>query len=223
MNAAERALEYIHDGSVVGLGTGRAATAFIRALGGRVQDGLKVRGVPTSRTSAELARQLGIPLTSLEEVEAIDVDVDGADEVDPHLNLIKGRGGALVREKVVAAASRLFVVVVTGRDKLVDQLGSHGDLPIEVIPFALSFCRRRLAEFGCKPRPRTNPDGSLFVTDNQNHILDCMIDPIPDPEGLELAIRSIPGVVGTGLFLGMAHAVLIEDGGAVEVRERHPL
>jgi ribose 5-phosphate isomerase A len=222
MSVADRALQYIQDGHVVGLGTGRAATAFIRALGERVQAGLKVRGVPTSQASADLAEQLGIPLATLDEIDTIDVAVDGADEVDPRLDLIKGLGGALVREKIVAAAARQFLVVVTGTDKLVPTLGARGILPVEVVPFALPFCRRRLDLLGCRPEQRLR-DGRPYVTDNGNLILDCHIGPIAEADRLEQAILAIPGIIDTGLFLGMAHAVLIEDGDQVHVRERHPM
>jgi ribose 5-phosphate isomerase A len=215
---AERALEMIPGGAVVGLGSGRAATAFIHALGERVQQGLRVRGVATSQASAELARQLGIPLTTLEEVDAIDIDVDGADEVDPGCNLIKGYGGALVREKIVAAASRQLAILV-GAEKLVPVLGSRGILPVEVVSFGLPMCRRRLAALGCLPEPRTRA-GKLFVTDNGNAILDCHVSPIDRPAELELAIRAIPGVVGTGLFLGMANVVLVQEGQTVKVMRR---
>lgn len=218
--SARRALELVSDGSVIGLGTGHAATGFIVALGDRVRHGLRVRGVATSETTANLARQLGIPLTTLDEVDAIDVDVDGADEVDPRLDLIKGYGGALVREKIVAAAARRVVILV-GPEKLVPVLGSHGKLPVEVVPFALASCRRALAALGCPAVPRTS-DGKLLVTDNCNHILDCHIAPLVDPHELEASIRQIPGVVGTGLFLSMACTVLIEREDGVEVRERAP-
>lgn len=209
MTIYERALEYIRDGFAVGLGSGRAATQFVKLLGARVQGGFQVRGVPTSSATADLARQLGIPLVSLEEGMPLDVTVDGADEVDPQLNLIKGFGRALVREKIVAAASRKLVILV-GRNKLVNKLGQRGMLPVEVVPFALPLCRRRLTDLGCQPVPYTK-DGSLFVTNNGNHILDCGIDLIADPVKLEADIRAIPGVVGTGLFLGMADIVLIGD------------
>ena len=209
MTIYERALEFICDGSTVGLGSGRAATDFVKLLGTRVQGGFQVRGVPASRTTAKLATQLGIPLVSLEDALPLDVAVDGADEVDPHLNLIKGFGRALVREKIVAAASKKLVILV-GRNKLVSKLGQRGKLPVEVVPFGLPLCRRRLLDLGCVPVPYTK-DGSLFVTDNGNHILDCGIQLLADPVELEAEIRAIPGVVGTGLFLGMADTVLIGD------------
>lgn len=215
---AERALQLISDGSVVGLGTGHAATAFIHALGERVRAGLRVRGIPTSQVSADLAGRLGIPLTTFEEVESIDVDVDGADEVDPRCDLIKGYGGALLREKIVAAASRRLVILV-GEEKLVPALGSHGKLPVEVVPFGLAPCRRRLEALGCTPELRVH-DGKPFVTDNGNYTLDCRVAPLDRPAELERAIRDVPGVVGTGLFLGMADTVLIQRGGTVEVQQR---
>jgi ribose 5-phosphate isomerase A len=220
VTVAERALDYLQHGHVVGLGTGRTATLFIHALADRVKAGLQVRGVASSRASADLAERLGIPLTTLDEVETIDVTVDGADEVDPRLNLIKGRGGALVREKIVAASARQFVVVV-GDDKLVPVLGARGMLPVEVVPFALGFCRRRLTEIGCQPEPR-QAGGALYLTDNGNPILDCRIDAISDPDELDRLIRAIPGVVGNGLFLGMAHVVLVQEGDIVRVMERQP-
>lgn len=220
MNVSQRALEFVQEGDVVGLGTGRAAAAFVEALGLRVRDGLPVRGVPTSRATEEQARRLGIPLVGLEAVDAIDVTVDGADEVDPRLDLIKGYGGALVREKVVAAASRRLVILV-GPEKLVPVLGARGRLPVEVLPFALPFCRERLRALGCDGAPR-DADGSPFVTDNGNRILDCKIAPIEDPAALDAAIRAVPGVVGTGLFVGMASAVLVEGETDARLRVENP-
>ncbi len=217
---AQRALEYVNDGDVVGLGTGRAATAFVQALGARYRDGLRVRGIPTSKATADLATQLGIPLVSLDEVAHIDVTVDGADEVDPQLNLIKGYGAALVREKIVAAASKRMIVLV-GTEKLVPVLGTRGKLPVEVVPFGAAFCRRRLTDMGYPATLRL--DGSTpLVSDNGNSILDCQVRAIADPEQLERSIVAIPGVVGTGLFLGMAEIILIEDGQTVQVRQRPP-
>jgi ribose 5-phosphate isomerase A len=215
---AQRALEFVPDGGVIGLGTGHAAAAFLHALAERVRGGFRVRGVPTSRASGEMARQLGIPLTTFEEVETLDVDVDGADEVDPDLNLIKGYGGALVREKIVACAARRLVILV-GEEKLVPGLGSHGILPVEVVPFGLIPCLRRLTGLGCLPQPRMR-DGKLFVTDNGNHILDCRVPLLTQPAETDRSLRAVPGVVATGLFLGMAHTVLIQRGDTVEVRHR---
>ncbi len=216
--SAEYALRLVEDGQVVGLGSGRAATAFVHALAGRAREGLRVRCIPTSAATAELASQLGLPLTRLDEVDSIDVTVDGADEVDPDLNLIKGLGGALVREKIVASASRRLVICV-GRDKEVPRLGSRGRLPVEVVPFALGFCRRRIEAIGLDSELRSEA-GQPFVTDNGNRILDCLVAPIDDPTDLECSLRSIPGVVGTGLFLGMAHTVIVQDGDGVDVRQR---
>jgi ribose 5-phosphate isomerase A len=214
---AEGALNLIPEGAVVGLGTGHAASAFIHALAERVRAGFRATGIPTSEESGRLARQLGVPLTTLDDVQAIDVDVDGADEVDPAGNLVKGYGGALVREKVVAAASRRLVILV-GPGKLVPVLGSRGTLPVEVIPFAVGSVSRQLAELGCPAQFRTH-DGTRFVSDNGNLILDCAVGPIANPAELDAAIRAIPGVVGTGLFLGMNPTVLVLDSaGGVTVR-----
>jgi ribose 5-phosphate isomerase A len=213
---AMRALALVRDETIVGLGTGRAATAFLTALAGRLRDGLRVKGVPTSEETARLARELGIPLVGLE--ADIDLTVDGADEVDPELNLIKGYGGALVRERIVAAASARQVILVT-RDKLVEVLGSHGRLPVEVLPFALPLCRRRLDALGLKPVLRTEEDRP-FVTDNWNVIVDCATGPIEDPHALERTILTIPGVVDTGLFLGITDTVLVADGTTVRELDR---
>lgn len=216
---AARALEFVRDGQVVGLGTGHAATAFVEALGRRVQaGGLKVHGVPTSQATETLARRLGIPLVALDDVDRIDLDIDGADEVDPNLDLIKGLGGALVREKIVAAGAQRFIALV-GSDKMVPILGSHGDLPLEVIPFARGPVQRRLKELGYEASLRQR-DGHAFVSDNGNYILDCRIGPLPAPAELDATLRQIPGVVGTGLFLGMAHLVLCCENGSVHVKHR---
>jgi ribose 5-phosphate isomerase A len=210
MTIVEQALKLVPNGSRIGLGSGRAAQAFVKALGERIRDGrLCVQGIPTSEETATLARKEAIPLLTLAEAGILDLTVDGADEVDPNLDLIKGYGRALVREKIVAASSRRLVILV-GDEKLVPQLGTRGKLPVEVTPFALPLCERRLCELSCRPVPyRQGKD--LFVTDNGNHILDCQIDPIPDAPRLERDIRAIPGVVGTGLFLGMADTVLVGD------------
>jgi ribose 5-phosphate isomerase A len=210
MTIFERALEMVTDHSHIGLGSGRAARAFVKALGDRVRRGrLHVYGVPTSEETERLAMEEDIPLLTLEQAGILDLTVDGADEVDPNLDLIKGYGRALVREKIIAASSRRLVILV-GDEKVVPRLGSRGKLPVEVLPFALPLCEERLRRLGCRPAPFLQKS-SLFVTDNGNHILDCRIDPIPDAPRLECDIRAIPGVVGTGLFLGMADTVLVGD------------
>lgn len=214
---ADEALKLIRGGMVVGLGSGKASMAFIQRLGEQVAQGLKIQGVPTSQASADLATKLGIPLLTLDQVESIDVTCDGADEVDPQGNCIKGYGGALVREKVVAAASKRLVILV-GSEKLVDQLGQRGKLPVEVVPFAVAPCRRRLSALGLSPQVRQQ-DGRDYLTDNGNLILDCGTGPIADAAQLEQDMLSIPGVVGTGLFLGMAHVVLIERSGSIEQQQ----
>jgi len=215
---AARALALCAGARVIGLGSGRAATAFIRALGAEVKAGRAVRGVPTSEATARLARELGIPLAGLDEVSP-EVTVDGADEVDARLDLIKGYGGALVRERIVAVASERQIILV-GPEKLVPVLGSHHRLPVEVVPFALPLAARCLAPIAGAPTIRT-VDGRPFITDNGNVILDCAVGPIADPERLEMAIHTVPGVVGTGLFVGIAHTVLVgEPSGVKELRRR---
>jgi ribose 5-phosphate isomerase A len=210
MTIYERALDHVREGDVVGLGSGRASMAFIKALGRRVQAGLRVKGVPTSHVSEELAVALGIPLVSLAEGMPLAVTVDGADEADPQLNLIKGWGRALVREKVVAAASKQLVILA-GKEKLVPALGARGKLPVEVAPFALPLCQDRLARMGLHP-VLWQEKGQPCLTDNGNLILDCMLaGPIADPAALEQQLRAVPGVVGTGLFLGMTGVLLVGD------------
>ncbi len=218
MTNAKRALDAVEDGNVLGLGTGRAATAFVRGLGERVQSGLRITGVPTSQATADLATELGIPLVTLEEAGDLDLTVDGADEVDPQLDLIKGYGGALVRERIVAASSKRLVILV-GAEKEVKVLGERGRLPVEVVSFGMSLGRRRLEGLGLAPELRMK-DGTQFKTDNGNCILDCGVGPIANPSELEREILSIPGVVGSGLFLGMADTVLIQRGDDVEERQR---
>ena len=214
---AERALQYVKAGDVVGLGSGRAAARFMVALAGAVRGGLAIRGVPTSLATAKLAEELKIPLVDFDQVSQIDVTVDGADEVDPRLNLIKGLGGALVREKIVAAASARIIILV-GEEKLVPTLGSRGILPVEIVPFGVPLCRRRLHDLDCIATIRIT-QGNPYRSDNGNLILDCQIKPIDDPRALEQAILSIPGVVGTGLFLDMADTVLIERGESIEAMD----
>ena len=211
------ALRFAKPGDVIGLGTGRAATAFINALG---QSLIQVRGIPTSRASEDLGRSLGIEITTLADAPRIDTDFDGADEVDPRLNLIKGYGGALVREKIVAASSRKFIVLV-GEEKLVKRLGARGSLPVEVVPFGVSLAGKRIAALGLKPKVRQK-DGADYVTDNGNLILDCGVKDIRNPAKLDRELLTIPGVVGTGLFVGMATMVLVaRNNGKIDVLRPH--
>ena len=214
---AARALEQVRDGMRLGLGSGRAASSFVRALGARVREGLRVRGVPTSEATGHLARELGVPLAGLDE-GLLDLTVDGADEVDPRLDLIKGYGGALVRERIVAAASRRVVILV-GREKLVPVLGSRGRLPVEVLPFAAPLTIRELADLGCRPVLRLE-GGRSYVTDNGNWIVDCGVRPIEAPAAFARDLRALPGVVDTGLFIGVADLVLVADATGVQAMRR---
>jgi ribose 5-phosphate isomerase A len=216
---AQAALKHVADGMHLGLGTGRAAEAFIQALGERVRGGLRVRGVPTSNRSAELARRLNIEVLSLEEIERLDVAFDGADEVTPGLDLTKGLGGALLRERVVAFEAERFIVLVTP-EKLVGKLGSRTPIPIEVVPFASPSVTRHLKHLGGVASVRQKGQGFPYMTDNQNWILDTDFGPIDDPRERDARIRKIPGVVDTGIFLGMAHLVLVGDEGAVRELRR---
>jgi len=206
---AARALDHVREGTLVGLGSGRAASAFVRALGARAGGGLRVRGVATSEATARRAREVGVPVVGLEE-GVLDITVDGADEVDPHLDLIKGYGGALVRERIVGTAARRRLILVGG-EKLVPVLGGRGRLPVEVIPFAWPLVARELAALGCRPALRT-AGGVPFVTDNGNRIADCAIRPIEAKAAFERDLRAIPGVVDTGLFLGTTDLVLVAEG-----------
>jgi ribose 5-phosphate isomerase A len=211
MTIYERALEFVPNSAVIGLGSGRAAWAFVERLGERIRSGkLNVRGVPTSDETARIATQYGVPLVSLADAPELAITIDGADEVDPDVNLIKGYGRALVREKIVAAASERLVILV-GDEKLVPKLGSRGRLPVEVVPFAVPLCERKFTHLGLRPALWME-NGKPGVTDNGNSILDCAIEPIADARRLEADIRAIPGVVGTGLFIDMADTVLVGQG-----------
>jgi ribose 5-phosphate isomerase A len=219
---AEKALEWVPDDSRIGLGTGHAAAAFIHALAARVKNGLRVRAVPTSEAAADLAQRLGISLDTLDREEPLDLTVDGADEVEEKtLYLLKGWGGALVRERIVAAASKRQVILVT-EEKMVPCLGTRGKLPVEVLPFAAPFVKRRIRRLPfvtLEPVLREH-DGQPFVSDNGNWILDCALPPVDDPFALDRALRAIPGVIDTGLFLGTASVVLLAHGDAVRELKR---
>ena len=211
--AARASLRFIEDGQIVGLGSGSTATWFIRFLGERVKAGLKIRGLPTSVDSQRLAASLGIPLLTLDECQQIDVTVDGADEVDPKLRAIKGGGGALLREKIVASATRCFVIIADST-KQVPVLGKF-PLPVEVIPFAQTLMTKRISALGAEVRPRLKSDGKPFVTDEGHSILDCHFGQIADPEKLARQLSDMPGVVEHGLFINIASVALIAKGNEV--------
>ena len=208
--SAEAAAGMVESGMTVGLGTGRAAGMFVRALARRVEKGLSIKAIPTSMVTEELAEDLGLRLVTFSETQQIDIDVDGADEVDPDLNLIKGHGGALLRERVVASVSKLFVVLV-GEDKMVPFLGAKKAVPVEVVPFAVDVVAKRLREIGAGVELRIT-DGSPFESDNGNQILDARFETIDDVDELALQIGRLPGVVDNGLFVGMADVVLVQEG-----------
>ncbi len=211
--AARAAVQLVENGSIVGLGSGSTAEYAVRFLAERVRGGLKIVGIPTSQKTKHLAEQLGIPLTTLDEHPQIDIDIDGADEIDPELNLIKGGGGAFLREKIVASVSRRFIVVAEST-KQVARLGKF-PLPVEVIPFAQSLIKRRIETLGAKVSMRTYAYGNPYVTDEGHHILDCTFGEISDPPALAEKLRGIPGVVEHGLFIGMAEMALIGKQGRV--------
>ena len=207
--AAQRALELVEDGMNLGLGSGSTARLFIKEVGRRVGEGLKIRAIASSATSETLAQSFGIPICEFSSCPRLDLAVDGADEVGPGLALIKGGGGSLLREKIVASGAARFVIVADA-PKLVDRLGKF-PLPIEVIPMAVPLVARKLADLGLPGTVRTR-DGKDFVTDEGNLILDCAGGLIDDPERLAASIRAIVGVVEHGLFLGMADLAIISDG-----------
>ena len=216
-------LDMIKDGSKVGLGSGRASAAFIAALGERVKKGLRIVGVPTSNASEKQAQELGIPLIELGDDTELDLTIDGADEVTPNLDLVKGWGGALVRERIVAEASKKQIILV-GPEKLVATVGARGRIPVEVIPLARGYVTRRLKALGLTPTVRKAGE-KTFITDNGNLTLDCAsATPIVDGAAarkLEAAVLGIAGVVDTGLFLGTCEQVLVgKPDGTVDILKR---
>jgi ribose 5-phosphate isomerase A len=219
--AAEQALNYVEDGMKLGLGTGSTAAKFVELLGAKVKAGLKVVCVPTSEATRAHAAALGIPLATLDQHPALDLTVDGADEIDEELRLIKGGGGALLREKIVAVSSER-VVIIADSSKRVDVLGRF-PLPLEVVPFGLASTERLItvlaADSGCEGeiKLRIGSNGAPYVTDNGNHILDCSFGVIDDPEALDDALKLVPGIVESGLFLGIADVGIVAGPKGVEV------
>ncbi|MBN8851101.1 MAG: ribose 5-phosphate isomerase A [Sphingobacteriales bacterium 50-39] len=211
--AAGKAIEYIKGGMTLGLGTGSTAYWAIQGIGEMVKNGLSVKAVATSEQSEALARELNIPIIPFSEVGQLDITIDGADEVDRGLNLIKGGGGALLREKIVAAVTKFYIIIVD-ESKLVEHLGKF-PLPVEVVPFAWELTERKLAALGCTPRMRMAGD-KPYLTDNSNYIFDCSFGRIEDPAGLHRRVSDITGVMEDGFFIGMADIVVsgTADGGA---------
>jgi ribose 5-phosphate isomerase A len=215
----EAAATLIEEGMVIGLGSGTTATQMIYALGRRIQEGLRITGaVPTSQASEDLARKLGIPITDLDTHPMLDLDIDGADEIDQQLRLIKGGGGALLREKIVASSARRFVVIADAT-KQVAQLGLHFPLPVEVVPFAAKPVTNRIEDLAATVQLR-HSGGNVFLTENCNIILDCYFaNGIADPNELDIRLHSIVGVVETGLFLNMAQRAIIGGSEGITVLE----
>lgn len=218
--AAEAAAALVEDGLIVGLGSGSTATLAVSFLGQRVAAGLRIIGIPTSAQTEREARDAGIPLSTLAEHDWIDVTIDGADEVEVgSLNLVKGRGGALLGEKIVASASSRLIVVVD-ETKLVERLGAHGPVSVEVVPFAWNATARRLQSVGARVTRRTTGEGEPFIANSGHYILDCAFGAIDDPDELQRQLDGTVGVVEHGLFLGMASQVIV--GGSRGVRVLRP-
>lgn len=216
--AAERAAEYIQDGMKVGLGTGSTAYFAICRLGERVREGLQIQAVATSEASDKLAREWGIPIIPFDQIGRLDITIDGADEVDPDFNLIKGGGGALLREKIVAANSDKLIIVADG-SKAVQQLGQF-PLPVEVVPFASEWTFQALEKLGCRPEWRMN-EYERYLTDNGNLIADCRMESIVNAAELNVQLNMLPGVVDNGLFVDMADTVILaKDDGSIDERHR---
>jgi ribose 5-phosphate isomerase A len=220
--AGRAAAELVRDRMSVGLGTGSTVHFTLVRLAERIRaEGLRIRAVPTSEDTLRKAREFGIPLVELGDVERLDLTIDGADEIDERFDMIKGGGGALLREKVVASISAREAIVV-GEDKVVERLGVRFPLPVEVVPFAASVVARSLAALGARPTLRKSVSGATFVSDNHNWIFDCAFaSGVDDAARLDAALKRIPGVVETGLFIGLAHVLFVGCAdGRVEVRER---
>ncbi len=209
----EAVVTYIKDGMKVGLGSGSTMFYMIRKLGERViEEGLDIVGIPTSSETTEWASEFGVPISDFHNIQQLDIAIDGADEVDPNLQLIKGGGGALVREKIVAGASKEFYVIVND-SKVVDHLGAFS-LPVEVVPFGWKVTAAKVSKLGCEPVLRRK-DGDCFISDNKNYILDCNFNKILEPEKLHNELKSIIGVVETGLFINLTTKLLVGKNGEV--------
>lgn len=216
--AAERAVEAVQSGMIVGLGTGSTIRYGLLKLGERLRNGLDIIGIPTSKQTEKIASEQGIPLSTLGKHPVVDLTIDGADEVNPNLDLIKGMGGALLREKIIAHASKRLIIIVDD-SKLVEALGTKFPLPVEVLPFGWQATQLALDQI-CRQSDLRCVGDVAFVSDNGNYILDCHFDSIPDPVQTELAINNLPGVVENGLFVGRADRVVIGTASGIQVNER---
>lgn len=216
--AGEKAAEYVQNGMALGLGTGSTVRYFVEKVGEMVGEGLDVIGVPTSKRTEELARKVGVSLSTLEETPTLDLTVDGADEVDANLNLIKGMGGALLREKIVASSTREFIVILD-ESKVVEKLGTKSPLPVEVTQFGWTSVKEWIAKLGSIPNRRM-VEGNPYLTDNQNYLLECEFKGIDDPYALDASLHRLPGVVETGLFLDLACRAIIGKETGVEELEK---
>jgi ribose 5-phosphate isomerase A len=206
--AGEEAVKYVKDGMIVGLGTGSTIEYSLRKLGEKIKEGLKIQGIPTSIHTKRIAKEENIPLTTLDENPEIDLTIDGADEVDSYLNLIKGGGGALTREKIIAFNSKKVIIVIDD-SKVVKALGIDFPLPVEVIKFGWTSTKKTLEGFDCEVKLREVMENEPYITDNGNYILDCEFERIENPEQLDTDLNLIPGVVETGLFIGLVNEVIV--------------
>lgn len=217
--AAREAVKYVEDGMVVGLGSGSTANKAIQLMGQKVkEEGIEIIGIPTSISSDLLGRAVGIKIGELDDHPQVDLTIDGADEFDPRLNLVKGLGGALVREKIVASSSRVVLIVVDD-SKRVDYLCQKAPLPVEIVRYSHMSTIRKLASMGCVPELRV-ADDRPFVSDNGNYIVHCRFERIDDPREMEAEIGLVPGVVDSGLFVGLASKVIVASEGGIKILER---
>ncbi|WP_332696740.1 ribose-5-phosphate isomerase RpiA [Halalkalibacter lacteus] len=215
--AGEKAIEYIEDGMTVGLGSGSTVYWTLQKLGALVKEGMDIKGVPSSLRTEGWAQKFGVPLTDFSKVKQLDLAIDGADEVDPHFNLIKGGGGSLVREKVVNAASDKLIIVVD-ESKIVATLGKFA-LPVEVVPFGWEVTASRISQLGCEPILRKK-ENQVFVSNNGNYILDCPFEVIEDASVLHETIKKMVGVVETGLFIGMTDLIIVGTNAGATIKEK---
>lgn len=216
--AGEKAIEFIEEGMVVGLGSGSTVYWALKKLGELIEQGLNIKGIPTSLQTEEWAKEFKIPLTGFSDIQFIDIAIDGADEIDPDFNMVKGGGGALVREKIIDAHAKKLIIVAD-ESKMVDELGGFS-LPVEVLPFGWQLTADKIAEFGVKPVLREK-GGSVFISDNGNYILDCAFKSIPNPEQLHKNLKQLLGVVETGLFIGMADVVILAGADGIKVLDKN--